>query len=368
MRSLIFILLFVSLITHSCGERERFKIKGDVEGIDSAIVYLGTKDYENQYDVNPVDSTILKDGSFEFRGSVRIPQRRYIKIEKQIGSISFFIENSEITIKTNQDKYPDAEIYGSETQTRYERYKTKEEQYNDTIQILKKAIQQAIENDNRSKATELQEKYSSAFHAKYSYVEEYMLSDAPPVLRLFVYDRARALFQYNILDSLYISLDSSVYRTDIAKNLKKRIEYLEKVQPGKSYINLTLKDTAENKVALSDYIGEDYVLLYFTYLCPNMDLLPKGFPGLHEKYHEKGLQLFGVYADTDPFYWKKTIEKYNLKWPFVSDLQGSNSVVFEKYGNVNMFFHYLIDKNGKFIGKYRSAKKIEEELKKRIEN
>ncbi|ALO14461.1 thiol-disulfide oxidoreductase [Salinivirga cyanobacteriivorans] len=366
MRSLIFIVLIVLWILPSCGERENFEIKGKVKGIDSAIVYLGTKKYESQYGINPMDSTVLRKGKFEFKGSVKIPQRRYIKIEKQVGSIPLFIENSEITIKTNQDKYPDAEIKGSKTQTKYERYIAKKEQYNDTIQRIDKAIQKAIKNDNQTKANNLQKKYFGALHTKFKYIEDYMLSDAPSVLRLFVYDRARVLFQYNILDSLYTSLDSSVYRTDMAKNLKKRIENLEKVQPGKSYINLTLVDTAGNKVSLSDYVGENYVLLYFTYLCPHMDLLPKGFPRLHEKYHEQGLQLFGVYADTDPFYWKNTIKKNNLKWPFVSDLKGRNSIVYEKYGNVNMFFHYLIDKDGKFIGKYKSTKEIEKELKKRI--
>ena len=367
MRNLI-IIIFVLVILPSCSDRKNFKIKGEVKGIDSAIVYFVTKDYEGQYDINPIDSTLLKNGRFEFRGSIKIPQRRYIKVQHEVGSIPLFVENSKITIITTQSKYPDAQIKGSETQTKYESYIAKEDEYNDSIQTLDKAIKKAIHNGNQSKANHLQRKYSSALHAKFGYIENYMLSDAPSVLRLFVYDRARVLFQYNILDSLYTSLDSNVYHTDLAIDLKKKIENFEKVQPGKSYIDLTLRDTAGNQVSLSDYVGENYVLLYFVYLCPYMDLLPKGFHQLYEKYHERGLQLFGVYADTDPLYWKKTIEKNNVKWPFVSDLKGRNSIVYKKYGNVNMFFHYLIDKDGKFIGKYRSDKGIEKALNQRIEN
>jgi len=85
MRHLIFVLLIILLVSLSCGEKENFEIKGEVKGIDSGIVYLGTKESENQYDINPIDSTVLKNGRFEFKGSVRNPQRRYIKIEKQIG-------------------------------------------------------------------------------------------------------------------------------------------------------------------------------------------------------------------------------------------------------------------------------------------
>lgn len=358
------ILLIVLLISPSCGEREKYVITGHVEGIDSALIYLGTKEHEGQYNIQPVDSTVLKNGKFEFKGSVKTPRRKYIKIRHELGSIPLFVENSKITIKTTREKYPDAEIQGSETQAKYEKYIAKEEEYNDTIQMLDKGIQKAIINDNQSKANKFQKKYSDALHAKFNYIENYILSDAPSILRLFVYDRARVLFQYNILDSLYTSLDSTVYSNDIAIDLKEKIENLEKVQPGKSYINLTLSDTAGNQVSLSDYVGENYVLLYFVYLCPHMDLLPEGFIRLHDKYHDKGLQLFGVYADKDPFYWKKTIEENNLKWPFVSDLKGRNSIVFDKYGNINMFFYYLIDKKGKFIGKYKSVNKIEEELKK----
>lgn len=368
MRSFIFISLIVLLISSSCNKRENFQIKGEVKGIDSALVYLGTKEYEGQYDIKPIDSTVLKNGRFQFKGSVKTPQKRYIKIQHEFGSIPLFIENSKISIKTTRKKYPEAKIQGSETQTKYERYFAKKEEYNDSIQILERTIKKAIKNNNQSKVNNLQKNYSDVIHAKFDYIEDYMLSDAPSVLRLYAYDHARVLFEYPTLDSLYTSLDSNVYNTDRALDLKKKIEYLEKVQPGKSYIDLTLRDTTGNQVSLSDYVGENYVLLYFVYLCPYMDLLPKGFPGLHEKYHKQGLQLFGVYADTDPFYWKNTIEKKNLKWPFVSDLQGRNSIAFEKYGNVNMFFHYLIDKDGKFIGKYHSAKEIERELKKRIEN
>jgi peroxiredoxin len=364
MRFLVFILLIVLLISPSCDERENFEITGHVKGIDSAIVYLGTKEYERLYEIDPIDSTFLENGRFEFKGSVKIPQRRYIKIQHKFGSIPLFVENSRISIKTTKRKYPAAEITGSITQNHYESYIKKEDEYNDSIRILDQAIQNAISKDNKEKANNLGKRYSKLYKAKIAFIKDYILSDAPSALRLYIYKKAWIVYPKPILDSLYQSLDSSAYNTEIAETLEKRILDLEKVQPGEPYINLTLKNISGKEVSLSDYVGKNYVLLYFVHLCPHIDLVPKGFKKLYQKYHDKGFQLFGVYTDSDPYYWKNTVRKHNLKWPFVSDLKSQNSEVYKKYGHLITTNYFLIDKDGKFIGKYITVEAIDKELEK----
>lgn len=361
-KSILFLLLGI-LILQFCVDKEHYKINGHIDGIDNAMVYLGTKDHESQYEVNPIDSAKITNGKFSFKGSVDVPSRKYIKVKHELGSIPFFLENSKITIKTTRDKYPEANITGSKTQNDYEEYLSEKKKYEKKIVSIKKAIKKKQKEKEASEA-DLEREYRNAYNDMIRYTENFLLSDSSSSARLFALKQSKVIFSLNVLDSLYHSLDTTLYGTPRAKKLKTRVSNLKKVQPGKQYIDLTLKDTLGKQVALSDYVGENYVLLYFVQLCPHTKLMPKGLKKLYRDYHKKGLQLFGVYTEKDPYYWKETIRKHNIEWPVVSDLKGQQSEAYKKYGTWNTFYYYLINKKGKFAGKFRRIKKIEDKLDK----
>lgn len=361
MKHLILFIFTGVLILQSCSDKEQYKINGKIEGIDDAIVYLGTKNCEGQYGINPIDSTRITNGIFSFKGSVDAPSRKYIKVEHELGAIPFFLENSKITIKTNPDKYPDADISGSVTQKDYEKYITEKKTYEKKILGVKKAIKK-----EKDTSAALEKEYRKAYDEMINYTKNYLLSDASPMARLFVFKESRIIFPLKVLDSLYHSLDTSLHNTPRAKKLKTRINHLKKVQPGEQYINLTLKDTSGNPVALSDYAGDNYVLLYFVQLCPYTELMPAGLKELYRDYHKKGLQLFGVYTEKDPYYWKETIRKHNIEWPVVSDLKGRESEAYKKYGSWNTYYYYLINKQGEYAGKFRRIKNLKDTLDKLV--
>ncbi len=363
-KSILFLFLGI-LILQSCGDKEHYTINGHVKGIEDAKVYLGTKNHENQYEITPIDSTKITNGKFSFKGSVEVPSRRYIKVKHELGSIPFFLENSTITIKTTRDKYPEADISGSKTQNDYEDYLSEKKKYDKKILNVKKAIKKNKKEEKTSEA-DLQKEYRNAYNDMINYTENFILSDSSSSARLFAFKQSKVIFPLKVLDSLYHSLDTPLYDTPQAKKLKTRVSNLKKVQPGKQYIDLTLKDTSDKQVALSDYVGENYVLLYFVQLCPHTKLMPKGLKKLYRDYHKKGLQIFGVYTEKDPYYWKETIRKHNIEWPVVSDLKGQQSEAYKKYGTWNTYYYYLINKQEKFAGKFRRIEKIEDKLDKII--
>jgi peroxiredoxin len=357
MKHSILLLIAGILFLQSCSDKEHYKITGQIQGIEDAKVYIGTKDYEGQYEIKPIDSARITDGKFSFKGSVEVPSRRYIKVKHELGSIPFFLENSTITIKTTRDKYPEAEISGSKSQNVYEKYLSEKKKYEKKILSVKKAMK----NEKDSSAA-LKKEYRKAYNDMITYTENFLLSDTSSSVRLFAFKHSRVMYPLKVLDSLYHSLDTNLYSTPQAQKLNQRINNLKKVQPGKQYINLTLQDTSGNQVALSDYVGNNYVLLYFVRLCPHTKLMPEGLKKLYKDYHTKGLQLFGVYTEKDPYYWKETIRKHNIEWPFVSDLKGKQSEAYKKYGSWNTPYYYLINKKGKFAGRFRTIDKTEDKL------
>ena len=359
MKHSILLLITGILLLQSCSDKEHYKITGHIQGIEDAKVYLGTKDYEGQYEVNPLDSARINNGKFSFTGSVDAPSMRYIKVKHELGSIPFFLENSTISIKTTQDKYPEADISGSKSQNDYEKYLTEKKKYEKKILSLKKAIKK-----EKDSSAALKKEYRKAYNDMIRYTENFLLSDTSSSVRLFAFKQSHVMHPLHVLDSLYHSLDTNLYSTPHAQKLKQRINNLKKVQPGKQYIDLTLQDTSGNQVVLSDYAGNSYVLLYFVRLCPHRKLMPAGLKELYRDYHKKGLQLFGVYNEKDPHYWKETIRKHNIEWPFVSDLKGQKSESYKKYGTWNTPYYYLINKRGKFAGRFRTVDEIKNKLNK----
>ncbi|MCF8307980.1 MAG: DUF4369 domain-containing protein [Bacteroidales bacterium] len=366
MKHVILFIAILALILASCNNHDGYKIQGHIAGIDSAKVYLGTKDYTRQYSVNPIDSATLVDKKFVFEGSVDVPALRYIKVTRQFGDIPVFVENSRIKVRSSEKKYPEATISGSDMHKHYEQFLSKAKAHESKMDSLRRLSQLAKDRlEPEEKLEKLSNQRRQVSRKAGEFYQDYILSEAPSPVRLQAFQRinSNSFLSRKLLDSLYHSLDSSVYTTKHVKQLKKRIEYLAKVEPGQPYINLTQKDIEGNKVALSDYVGEnEYVLLYFVWRCPHTGIIPRGFKDLYKKYHDKGVEFYGVYTDTARFLWKNSIKKHDISWPFVSNLNGSQSEVYEKYSRYNTPYRFLIDKEGKFAGKFLKTQEIEEKL------
>ena len=75
---------------------------------------------------------------------------------------------------------------------------------------------------------------------------------------------------------------------------------------------------------------------------------------LYAKYKQKGFEIVGVTNDTDHAAWKKAIEDDKSMWIHVADIfpeKGGRAEVVSKYAAHYLPTLYLIDKEGRMIGK-----------------
>lgn len=135
---------------------------------------------------------------------------------------------------------------------------------------------------------------------------------------------------------------------DAAKQL---LAGYEKRAPGKQFHELTMKDVADQDVALSQWVGKgNYVLVDFwaSWCGPCRQEMPY-VVSAYEQYHGKGFEVVGVSFDQKKDAWVKAIQQLGMKWPQMSDLKGWKCAAAEAYGVSSIPSNVLVDPTGKIV-------------------
>ena len=82
----------------------------------------------------------------------------------------------------------------------------------------------------------------------------------------------------------------------------------------------------------------------------------------YQEFHSKGFDILGVSLDEKKDKWIDAIKKDNLNWQQVSDLLGWKNSVAQLYGVEGIPMNFLIDKDGKIIGKGLRGEDLEKKL------
>lgn len=157
---------------------------------------------------------------------------------------------------------------------------------------------------------------------------------------------------------VYNSLDEKAKSSEIGKELKKRA-LLAIGQPLPSF---TLPTPEGKLVSLKEIVakGKFTIVHFWGSAIANdyADWLNQGQQELrmaYKKYHDRGLNIIGVSADSVDYVWKGFVQKQNYPWVNVSDLKGNlkggmvNDVYLEGGHSVPNMTNVLLDGEGKIL-------------------
>ncbi|MFA5849888.1 MAG: DUF4369 domain-containing protein [Bacteroidales bacterium] len=108
------VIILASFTACNNESKSGFKLMGSLEGITEGKAILITGGMGNRE--IPADTMIIKNGSFIFTGRVAEPSLYSLVIEGKRGMISFYAENSEMTLTGHADSLAKAIISGGKTQ------------------------------------------------------------------------------------------------------------------------------------------------------------------------------------------------------------------------------------------------------------
>ena len=338
----------VSLIMAACNskpETPTFKVNVDLANADGKMVYL-------QKDGRALDSAVLENWKAELSAPVCDDNEMYgLMLQGWRRPFSFFTDNSDISIEGDAKNPNNITVKGSASQDRLNAFT---ESYN--------ALEEKLEADSTMAQADKDEVLK--MHC-FDYIWD---NPIDPVAHYVLYRYKWAFGPCELrtmIDNIHHA-DSTL----TTKNLQMTEEYVEKqerVQPGQRMIDFTQNDIDGKPVTLSK-LAKDKLLLvdFWASWCPDCRKENPNVVAAYQKFHDQGFDVLGVSFDTNKEAWLAAIEKDNLTWTHVSDLQGWDNAAGTLYGIAFIPQNVLI-KDGVIVARNLEGEELMAEVERQLE-
>ena len=371
-----FISMLFLLITANGFAQKGFTISGDVSKVKDPIAKI----YLNYYadGKSTMDSAEVIDGKFSFTGTLTDPvmgslRAKYQEVPgaKTIKAISYnrdikqvFLENSKIKV-SSVDSFANATIKGSKSHAAYVSWTdlTKEETAQSAA--LNKEYSEYYKKKDQAGMDRIDAAFDKLTEQKNIKNKQYLKDNASSPIAMFVL-KQYAGYDINAddVEPLFLALPEVLRASPAGKDMSEKIETAKKTGIGKMAMDFTQNDTLGNPVSLSSFRGK-YVLIDFwaSWCGPCRQENPNVVKAFNA-YNSKGFTVLGVSLDqpTAKDKWMKAIHDDNLTWTQVSDLKYWKNDVAVQYGIQAIPQNFLIDPQGKIVGKNLRGEALNKKL------
>ncbi len=337
----------------SCVEKKQnneYTINGKVNGYQNDYIYLKID--------NSVDSVLVKDSTFVFKGAVTEPRNASLYPENPnskapMGYSGFIIENNPISIHLTFDNFEYKgwilpkltmdSIKGSTNQKILEDFdlrmkNTFDKEKNNGVRekILFENLTELIENNPKSFVSGEQLASKANFYG-------YLSSSQ--------------------LETLYRKLDTSYQNKDDLKYITNIIERRKILDIGKIPPKIILPDEEGELVDSSTLKGKFLLLEFWASWCGPCRKTNPELRKLYNSYTRKDFEILGVSQDEKLSDWKTAIKKDSLKWIHVID---SLNTIGKEYKLTTIPFNVLLDKERRVIARDLKPSKLKDVLESKL--
>lgn len=320
-------------------EKQAFTLSGTINGDYSDYIYLNYGTIK--------DSTKVENNSFEFNGAVDKPIPGSLNLKPYANIVPIYIENSYISI---QGEYQ--ELFQNDKDYNILNIKDIKGSYTAKIQDEYKEFYQANQN---------KENFKSLLYEKLkSFIEN---NKSHPFSGAILGENALiepVLSKKELID-LYAKIDTTQQYKEDLEMFKMGIANLDKYGKNKQFLEFSLPNTEDKNINTKSFLGKTTLVDFWASWCGPCRIKHPKMIELKKKFDNKGFDIVSVSIDDEKDKWIKAIEKDNLTWTNLIDIEKK---VNNELGIEAIPFNYLIDENGIVLGVNLSLEQIENELKK----
>ncbi len=350
--------LMIALPAVGLAQTNNFTVKGKIgNGNAPAKAYLSYR----AGDKSITDSTVLVNGAFEFTGIVAEPTQGAIYINAKGDGIhrpldyaSIYVDKG-ITMVNSPDSAIRATITGTKINEESAAYKAALKPVYDGYNAL----------EAKEKAASPDMQGSEAFKKNITAQEKALDKQENAITRQFIIDNPNSLVSLTALRSytysadyvdvepLFHKLSLELQNSTSGKGYAAQLEKLKGVAMGKIAPEFAMADTSGKMVSLSAFRGKYLLVDFWASWCGPCRQENPNVVKAFNQYKDKNFTILSVSLDRPNAKdkWMKAIHKDNLTWTHISDLKFWNSEAAQLYGVQAIPQNFLLDPNGKIIGK-----------------
>lgn len=357
-----------ALLMAACKENnlsDGYKITGKWEGSDSTMIYL-------RHVINDsviMDSTKAKNGLFEFTGKLDEPTMFYLQTKESIerrDRLAFLVENAEITISVKSDSLAFAIVKGSKSNDELQKYYEQKKPINEKIDRLYEEYARSTEEqkEDPTYVEKLDTRHEELDSLLREVGKEFAIKNPKSYVSLIALRDYAGYEDMNVekVEAVYNVLEDKIKNSVSGKEFANRISVAKKTAVGQPAINFTQQDVNGKLVSLSSFKGKYVLVDFWASWCGPCRAENPNVVKAFNKYKSKGFDILGVSFDDDKDAWLAAIKKDGLTWTHVSDLKGWENAVAKMYQIKSIPQNYLLDKEGKIIGKNLRGEDLELKL------
>ncbi|MEH3114452.1 TlpA disulfide reductase family protein [Pedobacter terrae] len=325
-----------------------------------------------------VDSTMIVDGKFEFKGSVASITEANIRVvhdnrpmvpskRSQMDVRAFLLGNNEQMVLTAKDSVKNAVIASSPLNTEsdrvdaflkpiYDQFGALDKEFNEQPEAKKQDEKYLKTLDDRANAIQKQ-----MIDTKLDYVQK----NPNQYMAVMAFNSAVGKeFDAIAMEKIFLGINETLRNTYLGKEVAARIASVKKTQEGVEAPEFVQPDIDGKMVKLSDYRGKFVFVDFWASWCAPCRRENPNLVKAYAQYKDKGFEILGVSMDkaADKANWLKAIQEDKLTWKQVGDLKGWENEAGMLYEVTAIPMNFLIDPNGKIIGKYLRGEELEKKL------